>query len=1183
MDSSRPSRKGKERDLSNEQFAESFQDRMIALQRKNAASSRPRERLERPDRSAAAPQQLTPQPTARTDRPPKSPSAAARVPPSPRKPPSPHLIVSRSALEADPEEFSRRLKISSSHSRPSPSSRHAGAAKLFNPDTDPIPMRRTAEPEAMSDAASSSHVSRGLPHAHSHGQQRDAHHSRQLFDHRKDDPVRFSVLARPQGRPAPTSKSSGDYISASSTSSYATSIISSSFTLSSDTTGGSSASSALFDNGRPNHETGTTVFAQQLKNLYRSITLLEKVVKGEEAEQGAEESSRTILQGKKVENEEVDKEMWRNKIAMHKQLAEYIHNLLQMSLAPGVPATLRDIPKKYGMMLRLWNAFYPLLEQLRCASDSPIALEHLQDFIYYAYTFYSSLLEEQALNVFKSFWLEALGDLARYRMIIATVSDNQTNGSTLTAAAVSSALVGNSSADAKSNKSGSNASVARIDQDDEPSVGVAAARLLEVEPESERWRTIAREWYCTQLVDTPGTGKLHHHLGLLSRDVEGEDLRAMYHFVKSLISLHTYLTSREAILPIWSIERQSRRGLPDARAPELFVYLHGMLFTNIQLDDFQPTLARFMERLSIEGAEEREWIMMATTNIGALLEYGKPTGTLKKTGGVGLRETNGAPVRVVAKRSAANDGDRMDVDDTEEPKEAPTQDSPPASEAEADQNEPSQTFKLAMQLTFTMLAYVLRNPTRRVSPFAKETPNPYLSIMLTFLATVLKNPLTQAALERCIPWEELSLFFARIPRKIMHDQGLGPNCVPAGGQDRWPMLTSGCAPPLPEDWCLRGMEWINRKVHERGFWKNSEDRRPELELLESRESAVVVEGQIEDDDEQENGVDGAKRRKGASGEAGRRWVRIVRCAVSISNAVDGFTWVEGTRNWLVEGALEEKVALWKEEDRVEREQEERRRMRMHPRWDDSMEVDDDLNAAVDDESDDDDDSDSDIVKGLKARRKYLQSLIQEDQHAPVPRSPPRRAMPRRADSRPLLKIVKGYSVLVVDTNILLSSLPMFASLIESLSWTVVVPLPVIMELDGLASNASKLGEAAREALSYITSHIRTNSKSLKVQTSRGNYLPTLAVRTEEIDFVHDGSNSDRNMDDLILKAAIWQDEHWTNRSAILGGDVAQSQDTRNAVKVVLLTLDRNLRLKARSRSLPAASERDLAAILESVT
>jgi hypothetical protein len=47
---------------------------------------------------------------------------------------------------------------------------------------------------------------------------------------------------------------------------------------------------------------------------------------------------------------------------------------------------------------------------------------------------------------------------------------------------------------------------------------------------------------------------------------------------------------------------KARRSVPDAKISDLFILLHGMLFTNIQLDDFQPTLARFIERLEIEGA-----------------------------------------------------------------------------------------------------------------------------------------------------------------------------------------------------------------------------------------------------------------------------------------------------------------------------------------------------------------------------------------------------------------------------------------------------------------------------------------------------------------------------------------------------------------------------------------------------
>jgi protein SMG6 len=166
-------------------------------------------------------------------------------------------------------------------------------------------------------------------------------------------------------------------------------------------------------------------------------------------------------------------------------------------------------------------------------------LEHPQDFIYYAYTFYTGLLEEPTLNPFKSGWLEALGDLAWYRMAVAAIVNGDANEQgSLTIKAVSE--VTGESSDTKdssekqedasgSAKSISDAPAARIDDSPSPSIGVAAARLLEVEPEKERWRNIAS---AAGIAEQPGTGKLHHHLGLLSSEVEGEELRGVYHFVK---------------------------------------------------------------------------------------------------------------------------------------------------------------------------------------------------------------------------------------------------------------------------------------------------------------------------------------------------------------------------------------------------------------------------------------------------------------------------------------------------------------------------------------------------------------------------------------------------------------------------------------------------------------------------
>ena len=407
-----------------------------------------------------------------------------------------------------------------------------------------------------------------------------------------------------------------------------------------------------------------------------------------------------------------------------------------------------------------------------------------------------------------------------------------------------------------------------------------------------------------------------------------------------MTTLHPFATSRESILSIWSHAAQARRSLPDAKVSDLFILLHGMLFTNIQLDDFQPTLARFIERLEIEGAEEREWIMMGIINIASVMEYGRPGGVLRKVGCVGSKEVgsqcaSAIAMRVQAKKVAAGilesktalggvDEEKMDVDEGQQshsltplthhlsrsrdfvmksptlPEAGAESQTDGAAGAREDSNNncipdypPAFTFSL--QLVFRMLSSVLRHPTRKPSQYARSILNPYLTILLSFLATVLKHHPTLETLERSIPWADLASFFTVVPRKIMINQGLmvSPKHNTPQHVERWVMLTSGCAPPLPEDWCLHGMEWVGRKVFERGFWKSGEEKNAELEVMEMIEGKALTDGTIEDDD----GDDAPKSLSlsGSGSELISRWVRIIRCGVNIAGAVDGFNWVEGSR------------------------------------------------------------------------------------------------------------------------------------------------------------------------------------------------------------------------------------------------------------------------------------------------
>ena len=139
-------------------------------------------------------------------------------------------------------------------------------------------------------------------------------------------------------------------------------------------------------------------------------------------------------------------------------------------------------------------------------------------------------------------------------------------------------------------------------------------------------------------------------------------------------------------------------------------------------------------------------------------------------------------------------------------------------------------------------------------------------------------------------------------------------------------------------------------------------------------------------------------------------------------------------------------------------------------------------------------------------------------------------------------------------------------------------------MDGLKHNGNDLAEAAIRSISYLEANIKPMSKWLKVQTSRGNYLSDLRIRREEIDF--SGASTDetqmaRNLDEVILRAASWQDSHFVDRLNLISDDpkASRQQVKNDTPKVVLITLDRNLRLKAKIKGLTAFASQELTELL----
>ncbi|KAG8450787.1 hypothetical protein GDO86_003161 [Hymenochirus boettgeri] len=167
--------------------------------------------------------------------------------------------------------------------------------------------------------------------------------------------------------------------------------------------------------------------------------------------------------------------------------------------------------------------------------------------------------------------------------------------------------------------------------------------------------------------------------------------------------------------------------------------------------------------------------------------------------------------------------------------------------------------------------------------------------------------------------------------------------------------------------------------------------------------------------------------------------------------------------------------------------------------------------------------------------------------------------------------------LVPDTNGFINHLPGLKLLLSCQIYILVIPLIVIHELDGLAKgqefdeqnvdHARTLQEKARKAIHFLEQGFEARDPFLRALTSRGNELDSIAFRSEDI------SGQKGNNDDLILSCCL----HYCKDNAKEYMHSRKDEPIRLRREVVLLTDDRNLRVKALTRHVPV---RDIPAFLK---
>ena len=350
---------------------------------------------------------------------------------------------------------------------------------------------------------------------------------------------------------------------------------------------------------------------------------------------------------------------------------------------------------------------------------------------------------------------------------------------------------------------------------------------------------------------------------------------------------------------------------------DLFVRLHGMLFTKIQLDDFSPVMSRYMERLeedaSLDGFSRKatitqvDWMLMATVNVAAVLQYGAATGVVRTALSQEGQERRRQHA-VLADDEGDLDGDELGANPSPPLAEegdlavstAPPVPAPVPSEAPI-----TPTFIHALELAFSVFKFVLAHPTR--SQGIHSVLNPYVTIFLTFLATLFRQSHVGAVLRVAVPWKAFVDFVNTADIERREETRL------AGGA------------PLPEDWAVRGMDWVGRRVYERGFWKGKGSGRGSVALAQPRvgerfqsemdvllaefDSAVdITEGVVDE-------VEGADLTDGPVAVHQRRGKRVSWAAGVLARHVDGLEVSEGML--VIEGALKASLAELESEKAVQ--------------------------------------------------------------------------------------------------------------------------------------------------------------------------------------------------------------------------------------------------------------------------
>ena len=427
-------------------------------------------------------------------------------------------------------------------------------------------------------------------------------------------------------------------------------------------------------------------------------------------------------------------EQWQALIHLHKTLLHEHHDFFLASQNPSASIALGKLAAKYSMPARMWShGIHAFLEVLR--HRLPESLDHMLTFIYIAYSMMALLYE--TVSNFEDTWVECLGDLKRYRMAV---------------------------------------------EDDD-------------QRDRDLWSGVVLSWYSKAADKNPSTGRLYHHLAILSRSYT---LQQLSFYTRSLTCLNPFESARASITTLFNpiLDGKESAYHRSTSVETMIIKAHGILFCKQAVDQLyaivnqlnQGLLDKYIGRITSKFKEQGVFAVIA--NISALFEYGIFKGILPLLYGE-IRQLKHDQVEPASRATPrlSDDQSRKTSDATGDNYDIKSFEQQSSLElTPQDMNTSGATISCASQLTFSMLLISLQH-------LGDRHFWPLIHVTMVFIYSLTIADKAMRYVGQDIPWGSIC--------SLLNNLAKSDSLTARVSTESFPQ-PEGMGRPLPEDYVIRG-------------------------------------------------------------------------------------------------------------------------------------------------------------------------------------------------------------------------------------------------------------------------------------------------------------------------------------------------------------------------------------------